>query len=558
MNPSLGEPYNDDLNTREDIRVGRYSSERNALFTRAEMSDFTLKVSNDNGASDENDFGLDNLALVDVTPTLEKAYEDSFIRVLSEEDLSTRLNFTIKNTPENSEKRGWGFTEVLPEGLKVSDDPDIQINGCGEGVGIQAYSGSPVIAVSQGYLEEGESNDTCSISVSVTADEVGEYISPATGTPSTPGTNSLEGLYEQEDTEVRFWELDLSLQLMIDDTAPYTEDGSIVKDRQKVRYRADIDIPQVLGVVEDEESSSIQTVDPESFTIIDPLHPASTFVSSGITLIGTEIELEPEDYEVSVDESSGLSYEFTESGLKKIGNVSRTSPEAEIRLEIEVSVGLNADGEISNYLEVSVDGSQKKSNVVRSEWSSFSVLKVGEEDTPLEGAEFSIYLSESDASSGSNAIRDGLESNLGGEINVEGLRVSDFAEDHPIEPTVKNEGTNSYDSLNPSYIIYWVGETVAPKGYMKLADPIPFVIRSEGIIQLVKMEDGGISWDEETGELIFDGEEKAILKIVNRPIPDSVDLPMTGGMTDFFFLFISGIMTLVAISFTVNIRQRRR
>lgn len=490
LNPNVGEVYNDDLNTREDIRVGRYTSDKNSLFTRAEMSDFTLKITNDNGVSDENDFGLDNLALVDVTPILKKEYEDSFIRVLSEEDLSTRLNFTIKNTSENSEKRGWGFTEVLPDGLKVSDDAGIQINGCGEGVDVQATSGSSVIEVSQGYLEEGESNDSCFISVSVTADGPGEYTSPATGTPSTPGTNSLEGLYDQEVAEVEFWELDISLNLSIDDTSPYTEEGSVMKDFQRVKYRAEIKIPEVLGVVEGEESSTIEVVAPESFIINDSLHPDSTFVSSEITLVGTEIQLNPEDYEVSVDESSRLSYEFTESGLQKLGDVSRTSPDAELRIEIEVSVKLSVEGSIPNSLEVSVDGFQKKSDEVRSEWSTLNLLKVGKDGTLLDGAEFKIYLSKEDASSGSNAIRDGLESNLDGEINVEGLRVSDFSEDHLIEPTVKNENTNSFD-LNPSYIIYWIGETVAPNGYMKLADPIPFVLRADGTVQLVKMEDGG-------------------------------------------------------------------
>lgn len=47
------------------------------------------------------------------------------------------------------------------------------------------------------------------------------------------------------------------------------------------------------------------------------------------------------------------------------------------------------------------------------------------------------------------------------------------------------------------------------------------------------------------------------MKVLNSPIPTPVNLPMTGGVTDALFLFVSGFMTLMMVLLTTHLRRRK-
>lgn len=119
-----------------------------------------------------NDFAIDDIKILDVTPQLDKSFSPASVPVGG---VST-LTLTVTNTSDLAEKRGWQFTDTLPEGLVVAATPNLG-GTCHADTSAQA--GTSVIDVTNGVLAAKETS--CTITVDVTSS------SPRGGNTSTIG-----------------------------------------------------------------------------------------------------------------------------------------------------------------------------------------------------------------------------------------------------------------------------------------------------------------------------------------------------------------------------------
>lgn len=200
------------------VRAGTYTSTQNMLFQRSELQNFVLKITNDNGSSGGNDFAIDDVSLIDVTPSLHKEYvadneqvygasgQDKLARIRTGEDKTANLVFRITNTTDFQAKDGWGFTETLPAGL-TADATGATFQGCGTN---PTVTGSTTLVVSGGKLNAGSANSTCTVTVPVTADAFKKYSSAGTlPTGGGTGTSAMQGVYDPNDASIEFWQFDL-------------------------------------------------------------------------------------------------------------------------------------------------------------------------------------------------------------------------------------------------------------------------------------------------------------------------------------------------------------
>ncbi|WP_144760923.1 hypothetical protein [Curtobacterium sp. 9128] len=113
-----------------------------------------------------NDGAVDAVTVYDATPQLENAFDGT--RPFVGE--TTRLTFTVRNTTELGAKPGWSFTEALPAGLVLAQDPAATTT-CDAGRVDVTGGGSTVGVV--GGLRSGEAS--CSVSVDVTSEQATTY-----------------------------------------------------------------------------------------------------------------------------------------------------------------------------------------------------------------------------------------------------------------------------------------------------------------------------------------------------------------------------------------------
>jgi uncharacterized repeat protein (TIGR01451 family) len=141
-----------------------------------------------NGAVNGNDSAIDNIRVLDVTPTLDKKFSPALVKV---GDTST-LTLTVTNTSELAAKSGWGFTDQLQKGLTIADPSHI---GGTCNATTTASAGGSTIAVKDGKLAAGQSS--CTITVDVTSDKAGTYTNG-------PDNVTLTGLNPPGTTDVTF------------------------------------------------------------------------------------------------------------------------------------------------------------------------------------------------------------------------------------------------------------------------------------------------------------------------------------------------------------------
>lgn len=159
-------------------------------------------------------------------------------------------------------------------------------------------------------------------------------------------------------------------------------------------------------------------------------------------------------------------------------------------------------------------------------------IKAGTKDDRLAGAKFSLYNSESDATSGTNAIK--VTGSNGNYVVDPTSRNTEFESVKSIEEKGYNLHVNGLAAGT-----YYLVETEAPAGYNKLTAPIKVVITKNG-------DDFTISQDgtDETDKIIDVENSTGSL------------LPSTGGMGTIAFTVVAALLVLgVAISF---IRDRKR
>ncbi|WP_229055089.1 hypothetical protein [Aeromicrobium sp. Leaf350] len=148
-------------------------------------SELRMGLVNMTGTGSGNDAAIDNLRLLDATPSLDKAFTPGLIAPGG----TSTLTFTVTNTTELASKVDWGFTDALPSGLTVSTSPNVGgtcTSTTGAALTRTAAAGSTSVTVAGGDLAVGQAS--CTVTVDVTAAAEGSYVNG----PSQVTTSFLE------------------------------------------------------------------------------------------------------------------------------------------------------------------------------------------------------------------------------------------------------------------------------------------------------------------------------------------------------------------------------
>lgn len=144
-----------------------------------------VRMRNTAGTGFGNDGGIDNLQILDVTPTLSKSAP-----LLTYVGQAKPLTFTVTNTPgDNLAKSGWGFTDTLPADVVVAT-PNGMSNTCGGTVTATAGAGS--ISIVNGSLPAGTAGgtpSTCTLTVNVVSNTAGSFSNGANNIGTSTGLN---------------------------------------------------------------------------------------------------------------------------------------------------------------------------------------------------------------------------------------------------------------------------------------------------------------------------------------------------------------------------------
>lgn len=146
-------------------RAATYTGSTAALLTPAQIASARLRVSNSTTGTGSG-FGIDNLRVLDVTPSLDWAFSPSSVPV----GTASTLTYTVTNTSDLLAKSDWTFTNTLPAGLTVAPTPAVggtctQVTGTA--FAVTALAGSSSIAAVGGDLAAGSTS--CTITVNVVA-----------------------------------------------------------------------------------------------------------------------------------------------------------------------------------------------------------------------------------------------------------------------------------------------------------------------------------------------------------------------------------------------------
>lgn len=169
----------------KSVRAGTVWSGGSALMSAAAIRDAKYRLTNDTTSGDGNDFAVDNLRVLDATPSVHIAFDHA--QAIA--GVATTVTFTIINTSDLASKAGWGFTTALPAGLKGAADPAYGgtcTSTAGQTLSRAYDSASRSLAVTGGALATGE--QSCTITMNVIADAAGTY-TIASGASAPTGLN---------------------------------------------------------------------------------------------------------------------------------------------------------------------------------------------------------------------------------------------------------------------------------------------------------------------------------------------------------------------------------
>ncbi|MGB3439818.1 MAG: PKD domain-containing protein [Actinophytocola sp.] len=154
------------------VPTGTYTSNGPVLFSGSAMG---LRLVNGQGGFSGNDFSIDNIRVLDVTPQLDK----TFGPVTVPQNGATTLTYTVTNTDELAVKSGWSFADAMPAGLTVV--PGSATTNCGT---VSTTAGTVSVA---GNLAAGQA--ACAATVSVRASSPGTYQSCGPNVTSVTGVS---------------------------------------------------------------------------------------------------------------------------------------------------------------------------------------------------------------------------------------------------------------------------------------------------------------------------------------------------------------------------------
>ncbi|WP_162622954.1 DUF7927 domain-containing protein [Microbacterium suaedae] len=196
------------------VAAGRFHSDSSALLSADEMENLQIVMRNRTGHYDGNDAAFDNIRIVDVTPQLDKAFSPTSVPTGG----TSTLTLTVTNTSELAAKDGWSFTDALPEGLVIAEEPNVA-STCDATV--TAPAGGSEVEATQGRLVAGEVS--CTVDVDVTSDTpVGDDESPKEYLNDADNFTTLVGLTPPGPATVEFYS---TPELEVTKTSDATEDS---------------------------------------------------------------------------------------------------------------------------------------------------------------------------------------------------------------------------------------------------------------------------------------------------------------------------------------------
>lgn len=384
---------------------------------------------------------------------------------------------------------------------------------------------------------------------------VKETITPAGVTPAAPflvtipitnPANQNEWLY---DVYVYPKNSDVAITKTVSDPAKYQAGAAGALTTWTIKA----DVPRIEGatagtwaaptgfVIADaiDERLAVQTVTVQA---VDSTGSPITDTALG-GLVAADYDITPPTLPASA--GTDVTVTFTAAGLTKLALLAATAGN-----QIEVTVGslvvltgspaTIGDGTIENTASVQVNGGTALvSTPATSYWGDAVFTKENAAGNDLAGATFQVYGSRTDATNATNPLLTSPVTSTGtGEVAIKGLPASNYLNGASLGTTYA------------SYRVYWLVETVAPSNYELLADPIPFVLLSDGLgnytINTVTVDGAGVAT----------AVGSAFTNVVNVEKNAGFVLPLTGG-TGTLWLTVGGVALLGLVLLFVIVRRRK-
>jgi fimbrial isopeptide formation D2 family protein/LPXTG-motif cell wall-anchored protein len=236
----------------------------------------------------------------------------------------------------------------------------------------------------------------------------------------------------------------------------------------------------------------------DMFRLVDVLDSRLTFVSADVTLDGNAVA--PEYFSVTTT-GHEVRIDFTAAGLTVLDAAAPAQVGVALVTTVNETVtAAHITNTVSLYpsLRAYTDNNPIISTDPETRFGGVTIHKIAQTDTEtgiitsnLPGAVFQVFTSEADALAGTGYLTINGNSTwttgADGQIAMEGLRYSDFANGAPLTPART----------------LWLVETQAPAGFELLAEPIPFTVTGPA-----------------TGQTI---------EVINVPANAGFELPITGG-----------------------------
>jgi uncharacterized repeat protein (TIGR01451 family) len=143
-----------------------------------------LRIRNETGSGGGNDFSVDDLEVLDATPSLGKAFSPTTIQ----SGQTSRMTFTVTNTDDLASKDGFSFTDNLPAGMSIAATPNFASTCTTPSIPTGGTAG----ATSVSFLGSLTANQaSCTFSIDVTATAAGTYVNaPTRNVTSLVGLNA--------------------------------------------------------------------------------------------------------------------------------------------------------------------------------------------------------------------------------------------------------------------------------------------------------------------------------------------------------------------------------
>ena len=319
-----------------------------------------------------------------------------------------------------------------------------------------------------------------------------------------------------------------------------TADKETVSIGQVVKYTVTGSIPDTTGYAEyvykihDELSTGLDFVNDATGTALGEgattVNVTVAFKDAGVSDAGTA----PKDATLDSTNKKKMSLDLSEWVRANKANKGKT-------FTVTYYAKVNKDAVVTNNNQASLEYGNNPDETTKTTPSEaktptypLDILKKKTgTDEKLAGAKFSLYTTEENATSGTNAIT-----------------VSGSNGNYVVDPTSKITVFESVESIDEKgYNLhvnglaagdYWLVETEAPAGYNKLTAPIKVTITKTGDTEWTISKDGTAEND----------------KIIDIENSTGSLLPSTGGMGTIIFAVIAAILVLgVAVSF---IRDKRK